>query len=584
MKIKRMIAAVTAFVLVGGAYPFTATSNAIGNVFAEDTEATAEVVKDGIKYTITDGKAVVSGLDDETIVDVVIPDEVDGCPVVEIGKQAFENQPIKSITLGKNVLSIGIRAFYSCLNLDKVILNDKLQQIDDSAFERCFCLTDISFGSNLFLIGRCAFKECYNLRYVKFENNMINIYNEAFAFTNIELLEIPEKTSWVLNSFHSNSRIGVDNYVTNYAIRINDPDCCLNGTAESWQDVLIVCDEDSKVMQEAKEYDLKCCTPEQYEKGEYEKQEVSTLDDLACIRTYGMTFKEAEGGLEVDYVKFLKDGTLVIPDEVNGIPVIGFIGFEYENDSADSNIASNIRKVIIGKNVKTLNEGSFEYYENIEEIEGGEGLEVIGKGAFKYLSKLKKIKLHEGLKEIGPWAFFSCKSLEEVNFPSTLSVIGGAAFEDTGLSYIVIPENIKEVGPDAFLFPNKEDDREITVKVLNPDCKFGTEQFKECFYNVDKLFGYAGSTAFKYVDEVFFSGEFYAFGDANCDYELDMSDIVLIMQSLANPNKYGLEGTDKHHITEKGIECADVDNSGNGITANDALKIQKYLLGQEKLV
>ncbi|WP_295069941.1 glycosyl hydrolase [Ruminococcus sp.] len=67
-------------------------------------------------------------------------------------------------------------------------------------------------------------------------------------------------------------------------------------------------------------------------------------------------------------------------------------------------------------------------------------------------------------------------------------------------------------------------------------------------------------------------------GDANCDNTVDMSDVVLIMQALANPNKYGLEGTEKSHITERGWDYADVDLSSKGVTANDALKIQEYLL------
>ena len=67
-------------------------------------------------------------------------------------------------------------------------------------------------------------------------------------------------------------------------------------------------------------------------------------------------------------------------------------------------------------------------------------------------------------------------------------------------------------------------------------------------------------------------------GDANCDNTVDMSDVVLIMQALANPNKYGLEGTEKTHITEMGWRWADVDLSSKGVTANDALRIQEYLL------
>ena len=67
-------------------------------------------------------------------------------------------------------------------------------------------------------------------------------------------------------------------------------------------------------------------------------------------------------------------------------------------------------------------------------------------------------------------------------------------------------------------------------------------------------------------------------GDANCDGGVDMSDIVLIMQALANPNKYGLNGSEKTHITSQGSANGDVDETVKGLTANDALKIQKWLL------
>jgi hypothetical protein len=67
-------------------------------------------------------------------------------------------------------------------------------------------------------------------------------------------------------------------------------------------------------------------------------------------------------------------------------------------------------------------------------------------------------------------------------------------------------------------------------------------------------------------------------GDVNCDGTVDMGDAVLIMQSLANPNKYGLSGTDSKHITEQGKLNGDVDEEVKGLTSNDALKIQKYLL------
>lgn len=66
-------------------------------------------------------------------------------------------------------------------------------------------------------------------------------------------------------------------------------------------------------------------------------------------------------------------------------------------------------------------------------------------------------------------------------------------------------------------------------------------------------------------------------GDSNNDENVDMADVVLIMQSLANPDKYGINGTDTHHITAEGSLRADIDE--NGVTNMDALTIQKYLLG-----
>lgn len=68
-------------------------------------------------------------------------------------------------------------------------------------------------------------------------------------------------------------------------------------------------------------------------------------------------------------------------------------------------------------------------------------------------------------------------------------------------------------------------------------------------------------------------------GDANCDGKVDMSDAVLVMQSLSNPDKYGVKGSDPTHITEKGQLNADVyENGSSGITNEDALQIQKFKL------
>lgn len=72
--------------------------------------------------------------------------------------------------------------------------------------------------------------------------------------------------------------------------------------------------------------------------------------------------------------------------------------------------------------------------------------------------------------------------------------------------------------------------------------------------------------------------ESVVYGDANCDGSVNMADAVLIMQSLANPDKYGVDGSDETHITVQGKKNADCSGKNDGLTNSDALAIQKYML------
>ena len=56
-------------------------------------------------------------------------------------------------------------------------------------------------------------------------------------------------------------------------------------------------------------------------------------------------------------------------------------------------------------------------------------------------------------------------------------------------------------------------------------------------------------------------------GDANCDNSANIADSVFILQSFANPDKY--------QISPQGQFNADIVNIGDGVTALDALELQK---------
>ncbi len=64
-------------------------------------------------------------------------------------------------------------------------------------------------------------------------------------------------------------------------------------------------------------------------------------------------------------------------------------------------------------------------------------------------------------------------------------------------------------------------------------------------------------------------------GDANCDNHVLIGDAVLILQSIANKDKYGIGGSSDMAITKQGTLNANVvDNETTGVTAQDALAIQ----------
>lgn len=66
----------------------------------------------------------------------------------------------------------------------------------------------------------------------------------------------------------------------------------------------------------------------------------------------------------------------------------------------------------------------------------------------------------------------------------------------------------------------------------------------------------------------------YDYGDANLDGFVNMADAVLVLQSIANGDEYGIGKPDG--ITEAGADLADVEERGNGLTTLDALAIQEF--------
>ena len=108
-------------------------------------------------YKEINGEVIITGLK-EGVSDtsIVIPETIDGMPVVAIGPRAFSFTSITGIKIGENISKIGNDAFYSCKKLSSVTWNHKCDVIPDFCFSECSNLTKFDF-SNVKKIGLYAF-------------------------------------------------------------------------------------------------------------------------------------------------------------------------------------------------------------------------------------------------------------------------------------------------------------------------------------------------------------------------------------------------------------------------------------------
>ena len=122
-----------------------------------------------------------------------------------IADYAFcECENITEIELPEGLISIGDSAFYECTSLislnipDSVIYIKKLQMVDYNALDKSESkLQSVVIGNGITNIPVNMFKSCSNLTNVTLGNNVKTIENEAFAYTSIENIKIPDSVETI---------------------------------------------------------------------------------------------------------------------------------------------------------------------------------------------------------------------------------------------------------------------------------------------------------------------------------------------------------------------------------------------------
>ena len=139
--------------------------------------------------SVENGEAIITDFNKEYKGDVVIPSTLNGYPVTEIYKNAFNSRiNIISVTIPGSVTSIGERAFQDCDNLKSVTLNQGITNIDYCAFYGCDNLTSIIIPEGITEIGESAFSGCRKLEKISLPKTLEEIGSQAFDYCPIEYI------------------------------------------------------------------------------------------------------------------------------------------------------------------------------------------------------------------------------------------------------------------------------------------------------------------------------------------------------------------------------------------------------------
>lgn len=358
-----------------------------------------------------------------------------GDQITQIGWNAFPWTACSTIKFGKNVRSIGERAFNGCRNLNgDLTLPDSVQTIGAGAFQGCEKLSgDLTIPDSVQTIGDSAFEFCTGLNgTLTLGKNLRTIGKMAFsgcAFTGS--LTIPEGITEIaigtFSSLYQSSGMFTGKLTLPSTLKT------IGASAFSYTDF---------------------------------SGELLIPDGVTSIGANA--FKECDGF----------GGLLSLPDSVKTVGEWAFYlckGFTGLKLSAGLTKIEKLSfahmyglrtEVVIPEGVTEIGESAFSC-SYMPSVRLPSTLKKIEKQAFMYAHNLTKITLPDGLETIGDEAFSGCHPRNAVVLPASIKSIGKKAFDRDGAIY----GNLNEIPVGAYFLG----DAPQIVGTGNANCSFPSD-------------------------------------------------------------------------------------------------------------
>lgn len=313
---------------------------------------------------------------------------------------------LTSINLPEALQEIGYRAFFNCKKLTELVIPNSVRTINDNAFEGCSSLSSITLPTSISTLPNMIFKDCIGLTSISIPENIVSIGVSAFeGCINLKNIKITENINQISGSCFKNCKSLTSFYIPSSITKIGE------GVFSG-------------------------CT-------QLEKFEVANNNNIYC----------AEGG-----VLYSKDKKKLLA---------------YPN--------AKEKDYVIPNGVTEIAPFAFDGCTSLCNIDMPSTLTTIGRGAFESCTMLENLHLPNSITNIDFYAFAGCNKLTSVNIPSSVTTFSSISFDNcqrlTDIN--VSPDNSKYASIDGVVFS-----KDLTELVIMPYCRKGIYEVPE---NVTKI-------------------------------------------------------------------------------------------------